>query len=470
MRLRGLFFFAVAALAATNLTAGTGRVVIVNIDQPGAGFNDPTPATPVAGNSGTTLGQQRMNVFEAAAARWSSVLDTDVNIRVRASFAPLQCTDTSVVLGSAFAITWSHSFTGAPRQNVWYPAALANKFAGRDLTPNDDDIFIQFNGDLDKPTCAGERSWYYGFDGNEGADDSLFSVVLHEIAHGLGMAGRGVDFIQNRPTIFDVYTLDRLAGRTWDQMTLEQRQISSENTSNVVWTGPNVTAKAPQILDRATVLTVTAPSAVARNYDIGTASFGPPANRAAVSGNVVAARDAGNEEGPSTLDGCTPYENASEVAGQIALVDRGTCTFVTKALMAQAAGAKALIVVDNRKETCLPPGMSGSNPAVIIPVISLPQEEGTALRNQTESVSAMLRNDPSRMAGASGEGYVRLYAPCQFAAGSSIYHWDTPATPNLLMEPFISGDLIDTVDLSLYQMMDIGWTQPPRTGRRILRR
>jgi hypothetical protein len=245
--------------------------------------------------------------------------------------------------------------------------------------------------------------------------------------------------------------------------------VSSTNTSNLVWNGPNVTAKAPQVLERATVLTVSGPQPVAKSYDIGTASFGPPVNRSAISGGLVPARDAGNTEGPSNLDGCTPYENASEVAGKIALVDRGTCTFVQKALTAQAAGAIGLVVVDNRKDTCLPPSMSGSNDEVRIPVLSLTQDEGTALRN-AGGVSAMLRVDPSRMAGASPEGYVRLYAPCEYNPGSSIYHWDTPSTPNLLMEPFISGDLIDTVDLTVEQMKDLGWTQWPRTGRRMLRR
>ena len=53
-------------------------------------------------------------------------------------------------------------------------------------------MFIQFNSAVDKPTCLGERSWYYGFDGNEGDDDSLYHVVLHEIAHGLGMSSRSM--------------------------------------------------------------------------------------------------------------------------------------------------------------------------------------------------------------------------------------------------------------------------------------
>src|SRR5205085_719689 len=45
--------------------------------------------------------------------------------------------------------------------------------------------------------------------------------------------------------------------------------------------------------------------------------------------------------------------------------------------------------------------------------------------------------------------------------GSSISHWDTLATPNLLMEPFINQDLTLSVkppqDLTLSFMRDIGW-------------
>ncbi|HUR82446.1 MAG TPA: PA domain-containing protein [Thermoanaerobaculia bacterium] len=467
--MKRLLLSSLLVLSATPLLAGTGKFVIINNDPAGVGFNDPTPRTPVGGNPGTTLGQQRMNVLQQAAARWAAALDTNVDIRVRAQFNSLECDATSAVLASANSQTWSESFTNAPRPNVWYPAALANKFAGRDLNTATDDIFIQFNRDLDGPTCFGDRGFYYGLDTKEGDETSMFTTAMHEMAHGLGMSGRGSDFVSNKPSIFDIYTLDRAAGRTWDQLSTQQRQISGTNTSNLVWNGPNVTAKAAQTLERATVFTVTGPANVARNYDIGTASFGAAANRSAIAGTVVAARDAANEEGPTTLDGCTAYENASEVAGRIAIVDRGVCTFVVKAQQAQAAGATALVIVDNRKDTCLPPSMAGNSDVVTIPVISLTQDEGTALRNAS-SVNAMLRVDPSRFSGASPEGYVRLYAPCTFSGGSSLYHWDTPATPNLLMEPSINSDLIDSLDLSLFQMMDIGWTQPPRTGRRVLHR
>lgn len=472
--MRRSIFLAASLFLATSVFAGTGKMLIINSDSAGVGFNDPTPVVPIGGNSGTTLGQQRLNVYLKAAERWTAALDTDVDIRVRGSFAPLECTDTSAVLGQTFVFSWHANFPNAPRTDVWYPAALANKFAGSDLGPTQDDMFIQFNSAVDNPTCLGDRSWYYGFDGNEnGNNDSLYHVVLHEIAHGLGMSSRATtDFLNGRPSVFDLNTLDIQAGLRWDQMTKEQRDVSQLNTGNLVWAGPSVTRMAPSYLQPTAIFTVTEPSAVARNYDIGTAAFGPAANGASMAGRVVAAADAANTEGPLTTDGCTAFTNAAAISGNIALIDRGTCTFVTKAKNAQAAGAIGVIVADNRKDTCLPPGMGGDDASVTIPVISVTQDQGNAFDAQlaqNAEIRGMLRVDPSRLSGASDQGYVRLYAPCTLNPGSSKHHWDTVAAPNLLMEPFINSDLPDGLDLSIYQLQDIGWTMP-RTGRRFLKR
>ena len=69
--------------------AGGATIVIVNADGPGEGFNDATPAAPVGGNAGTTLGQQRLIAFEHAANIWGAELDTNQTIFVRAAFNPL---------------------------------------------------------------------------------------------------------------------------------------------------------------------------------------------------------------------------------------------------------------------------------------------------------------------------------------------------------------------------------------------
>ncbi len=59
-----------ALLFGTAVVANAASIVIVNKDAVGVGFNDPTVAAPVGGNAGTTLGQQRLNVFQAAASIW----------------------------------------------------------------------------------------------------------------------------------------------------------------------------------------------------------------------------------------------------------------------------------------------------------------------------------------------------------------------------------------------------------------
>src|SRR5689334_14366524 len=76
-------------LSSAAALAGPAQFVIVNINAAGVGFNDPTPATPVGGNTGTTLGQQRLIAFEHAAKIWSARLDSAVPIRIRAQFTPL---------------------------------------------------------------------------------------------------------------------------------------------------------------------------------------------------------------------------------------------------------------------------------------------------------------------------------------------------------------------------------------------
>lgn len=54
-------------------------------------------------------------------------------------------------------------------------------------------------------------------------------------------------------------------------------------------------------------------------------------------------------------------------------------------------------------------------------------------------------------------GRVQLFTPNPFQPGSSISHFDTAATTNLLMEPVINTGLPIDLDLTRQQMRDIGW-------------
>ncbi|WP_275693286.1 M4 family metallopeptidase [Nocardioides sp. TF02-7] len=89
---------------------------------------------------------------------------------------------------------------------------------------------------------------------------------------------------------------------------------------------------------------ITAPEEVAGPCEAIPASFGPVFGQEPVTGTAVVATDEANDDGPTTTDGCTAYDNAEEIEGQWAYVDRGTCTFQVKADNAVAAGAVGIVV------------------------------------------------------------------------------------------------------------------------------
>jgi hypothetical protein len=233
------------------LAAAPGRAVnitIVNGDGVGEGFNDPTPMAPVTGNAGTTLGQQRLNVFMAAAAYWSNRLSSAAPVTVAAQMNPLPCSATSGVLGSTGAANYFANFPNAPRTNTWYPAALANALAGSVLDTTSPDIVSQFNSRLGTDAgCLTGFNWWYGIGGTAPAHtQSFYDTVVHELAHGLGFltvvnlttGALAQGFEDN----FMLYLEDHGTGKTWPQMTDAERKASAVNTGALHWTGPAVVA------------------------------------------------------------------------------------------------------------------------------------------------------------------------------------------------------------------------------------
>jgi len=298
-----------------NLGPTNANITIINNDDPNEGFNDPTPVSPEGGNTGTTLGQQRLNVFNYAAQIWGAFLDSGVTIQVRSNFDPLTCTSTSAVLGSAGTIYVVRNFPNAQFTNTWYHAALANKQAGSDLDTSNPDIQARFNSSLNgNPSCLGGWRFYLGLDNSTPPNTiNLLVVVLHELGHGLGFSsfvnGSTGQLLSGFPDVYTTFMYDRTVGLYWNNMTDAQRQVSATNNGNVLWDGPNL-----------------------------------------------------------------------KIASGFLTAGRETST-----------------------------------------------------------------------------GRVQLYTPTTFASGSSISHWDTAATPNLLMEPFINAGIPLTLDLTRQQTRDIGW-------------
>lgn len=458
-------------------THAATKITIVNADQPGRGFNDPTPAQPIGGNPGTTLGEQRLNAFRYAAEIWERSIESPVEIQIMATFSPIrdrgECTASSGILGAAGPFETVADFPGAPKSGVVYPIALANSLVGQDLRLGSPDIDAFFNADVDNNTCLGNRNWYYGLDGRSGEHVDLVVVLLHEFAHGLGMSGmmnvNTGQFFGGKPGIFETHALDLVTGRRFDQLSAQERKAAVINGTRTVWDGTATRDSAARMLNISSTLRVTGIAGSA-SYAINPASFGPRTEAVPVAGRIVAPNDAADADGPSTTDGCSTYQNPAEVAGRVALVDRGGCFFVTKALRAQEAGALAVLVANH--EPCGPSPMGGQSTDVRIPALGLTKDDGNAIRQQLAlgPADGAVALDPSSRSGTDLAGFVRLYVPCEVEPGSSMYHWDVSTTPNLLMEPSISEDLTHGLDLTVRQLIDIGWTPTTPTGRRVLRR
>ncbi len=459
-----------ALLAIATGTFAAANFIIVNGDGPNEGFNDPTAVAPVGGNPGLTLGQQRLNAFQYAANIWGASLDSSPPIRILANFDPLTCTATSAVLGSAGPRFIFSDFPGAPVAGTWYHGSLANKIAGLDLLAGDTSIRARFNSNLGNANCLAGSPFYYGLDNNAGTAIDLVAVLLHEFAHGLGFStvtsGTTGAQINGLPSIYDHFAFDNTQGTVWSQMTNAQRVASALNARQLVWAGASVTGAAPGVLSPGTPeLQILAPSSIAGSYLVGTASFGPAFDFPGLTKQIMPVV----ENGALGL-ACIPFdsENRRAVKNRIALVFRGTCTFTTKVKNAQDAGAVGVLVVDNT--AAVPPaGLGGVDPSIVIPSARIGIVDGNTIlgalnltpSNRSSGVVGRLGVDRDQLAGADKLGRVMLYATNPFQSGSSVSHWDTSASRNLLMEPSINADLTHFVappyDLTLPMFRDIGW-------------
>jgi hypothetical protein len=175
-------------------------------------------------------------VFEQAASIWASVLASDVPIRISVRWRSLA----TGVLGSAGAYSSVRNFVGSNRLNTWYPIALAEKMAHVNLNGTDPDIVATFNSDF--------PDWYIAIDGfptNKQID--LYSVVLHEMGHGLGFIGQisvtGTQAGYGAPGIFDQFIVNAAGGAVMDTVkyknpsTTLKTQISS---GNLFLTSPSI--------------------------------------------------------------------------------------------------------------------------------------------------------------------------------------------------------------------------------------
>lgn len=275
-------FFSQASLAAVSVcpssSSNIGSVASCIVDGSASdiqlnfksGFDSSAPTTPVGGNNGTTLGEQRRLAFIKAAESIADQIVSPQVIEVDANFSGLECNANSAVLGSAGAtanFAYEEGFDVIPSgvlADTFYPVGLANSLSNEDILPSAADIFASFNSNLGQSNCLSGNAWYYGYSLVGGNNINFVSVLLHEMTHGLGFAslvdptngqklavsdnaGNFAGYLDDIFSTF-LYSLDNK--RTWSDpfMSDFQRRLSATSGDGLAWAGGSVNANAIGVL------------------------------------------------------------------------------------------------------------------------------------------------------------------------------------------------------------------------------
>lgn len=170
---------------------------------------------------------------QAALDTWAANFKSAVEVNVSATWGRSANSD---VLGSARPGSYFAGFAGSPDSSLWYPSALANALANKDLDRDNPEIIIQVNS---------AANWNQrGDDKPRSTEYDLESVILHEVAHGLGFLSADVyDKFFNygsidQPTPFDAY-IQTPDGRRLSDLPTPSLELGKALISPLYWIGEN---------------------------------------------------------------------------------------------------------------------------------------------------------------------------------------------------------------------------------------
>ena len=170
---------------------------------------------------------------QAAVDTWAANFASSVPVNVNVNWSKAS---SEGILAAASSKNNYANFTGAPDKTLYYASALANALAGKDLDPASPEIEI---------TITSDAPWYLGTDGKcPPKSYDLQSVILHEMAHGLGfISGNYYDDLSGfgriiQPTPFDAYA-QLPDGRRLSDMPNSSLETGKSLISTLLWSGEN---------------------------------------------------------------------------------------------------------------------------------------------------------------------------------------------------------------------------------------
>jgi hypothetical protein len=481
IQLQNLARFALSGAFALCATAHAATVILVNADAAGQGLNDPTPATPEGGNTGTTLGQQRLIALQHAADVWAAQLESSVPIRIRVQFptAGFACESEPfgfVYLGYSGPTAYYTGNPPFPPEPTVYPVALRNALVGTVTNPAQSEIAAQFSPLLDStPNCmSGFSGFWYGIDRDipipEGNLQFPFvTLATHEFAHGLGfVSGINLNDGSGFPPyhyVWEGLLYDTQTAKYWDEMSNPERAASATNDPHLVWRGANANGAASSYLRPPARLRA---GAAILAGDVLAAGFAERMPRDGLAERAVVVDD-GSVNGS---EGCAALINAAAVQGRIAVARRGTCGFGIKTRNAQAAGAIATLILNNRAESTGDPlPVAGANDhTLVIPTFTVAYQTGLDLVSViggNPNTVVTIESIPGAADLGTDAGFLRMDAPAVLEPATSVNHFSREQATPLLMKGSISLWNFDRNDMTTDLLRDLGWPLTPGSGNNV---
>ena len=166
---------------------------------------------------------------------WSQNFTSTVAVKVKVLW---ERQSNAGILAAASPGKFHSNFKNIPDNDLWYASALADAIAGEDIEPTIPELTIRINS-------TNAPMLYLGTDGNCPSNKfDLQSMVLHEMAHGLGFLSNadyddlyGYGSIQ-QPTPFDAYA-QLPDGRRLMDLDSPSIELGKALTEPLVWSGAN---------------------------------------------------------------------------------------------------------------------------------------------------------------------------------------------------------------------------------------
>lgn len=159
-----------------------------------------------------TFPNEAKTAFDYATKIWSAYLNPPYNVPIHIQACWLDLGGSSILGYGGYTHVY-RNYAQFPLKNTWYPTALANGLVGSDLNGSAPEMVIAYNSRY-------ASQYYFGTGKAPSNQYNLASIVLHEIAHGLGFAGTmdlndygqgtwGLDGYPGTPDVYDYYMVDK---------------------------------------------------------------------------------------------------------------------------------------------------------------------------------------------------------------------------------------------------------------------